>query len=316
MRSKIFLKLVAMILLLALSVVFFACDEKDNQQEDGPSIDNDVSSSHTLSFAGNSYLKIGLKKNNTYEADATAESFVNGDITYSGAEGDIVGGTWSSGNDGLGVVSPQSFLVDQVLKAVGVTTATNLEDVTSQNIGLWNIEGGKMAVMAGGNNNGAIDTATVEKAVANVNYMHALFGIQPDRNLVINELIVLVDGSLSESAVLGILTAFHVAYRINGSEWIDIDVFGDKHFCDFSSSVEINLNKTQINAYMQSFDVQASPSTNARAVVIDLSDVANDQGDLAQIELVVYIAGADSDCVNAALGPVGVVNIFFNTIAG
>ena len=307
MKSKFYFKIIALLLMFTFVFVFFACDEKDNDNEQDNSGDEKY---YNISFACNPDVNVGLKKDNTYDPNATAESFVYGDVSYACVAGGIGGGTWSNGTVGLGQMIPHNFISGKQIKAVGVTTATNLEDVSFVNTGCWNTKDGKMAIKANGNG-AELDPSTVEHAVANQNYVYLFLGVQPTKELAANKLIVLVDSS---STNVGLLAAFHVAYRINGSEWIDIDVFGNYHYLTRSNDVVINLNESQLGSYIDFFGVETPPTTEAQAAVIDLSDIAANTSDLAQIELVVYIAGPDSDCVTAGLNATGDINIFFHTV--
>ena len=75
------------------------------------------------------------------------------------------------------------------------------------------------------------------------------------------------------------------------------------------------LDDNQKNSYLASYTGKTTPAA-AAAVVIDLSQLAvSPTGNIVQVEIVIYIAGADSDCITGALGSNGNISIFFHTVA-
>ena len=285
--------------------------------------------------------------------------------------GNIGGGTWSGGSTGLGATIDHDIAWGAQSAAVGITSAalqqatievdddndpdtpTITEDVegywtgaTNGNTTAWTNSGIVIAANAAATTDESAALTNVTKAFANKNgvrysagaddtkvgdYAYLYIGASPTKALDSNELVILIDGSATSGQIVGILSAIHVAYRVNGGEgasgdtagnWKDLDVFSidneatteteeEFHYSDNITSVGCNLTETQRNAYKESYGNEA-PTTGAWAVTIPLTALT--QGAIDQIEIVIYIAGADSDCRDEAKGASGEISIFFNAI--
>ena len=297
--------------------------------------------------AGNA-VNIGVKKNNTYEETPTADMFLNGDVTYAPAEaGTIGGGQWNDGTTGLGSSLDHGIIWGAQSAAVGITSAGSAAEATTGNTTLWTKTGKVVAgnaptgatsnlsnpVLAMANNSGALYGGTTESSG---DYAYLFLGASPTKALTENQLIILIDGTSSSGTIVGMLSAIHVAYRVNGGrdsegtltgEWTDVDVFGadkpettDKvegnHYSDLLVDVECNLTTEQKASYVKSYtvgeNVPTAPSTKAMAVIID--GLTGVQGQIDQIEIVIYLAGSDSDCRDEAKGASGSISIFFHTV--
>ena len=288
--------------------------------------------------AGNA-VNIGVKKNNTYEGTPTADMFLNGDVTYAPAEaGTIGGGQWNDGTVGLGASLDHGIIWGAQSAAVGITSAGTAAEATTGNTTIWTKTGKVVAgnaptgetsnlsnaVLAMANNSGALYGGTTESSG---DYAYLFLGAAPTKALTENQLIILIDGTSSSGTIVGMLSAIHVAYRLNGAaEWTDIDVFGadnpettgtveGNHYSDLLANVECNLSTEQKASYVKSYtvgeNVPTAPSTKAMAVIID--GLTGVQGQIDQIEIVIYLAGSDSDCRDEAKGASGSISIFFHT---
>ena len=271
-------------------------------------------------------------------------------------------GDWEGGSVGLGARIDHDIAWGAQSAAVGITSATLQqatidvdddddpstpavpEDVegywtgaTNANTGLWASTGTVVAANSAATQEDDALLTNVTKAMANKNgvrytadgsgvqlgdYAYLFIGASPTKALESNELVILIDGSSSSGSIVGILSAIHVAYRVNSAgAWTDVDVFGaddpdvagvqGKHYNDSLAGVTCNLTETQKNAYNESYQ-KTAPTTGAWAVTIPLEAV--NQGDIDQIEIVIYIAGADTDCRDEAKGASGMISIFFNAI--
>ena len=287
--------------------------------------------------AGNA-VNIGVKSDNTYSANPTADMFLNGDVTYSGTAGQNGGGTWSGDQPGLGATLDHHISWGAQSQAVGITSADTETAVSTENTTTWK-SGGKV-VAANSPDGATTGVLTGAKwAVANGNdstspvtaadYVYLYLGASPTKALKTNQLIIMIDGTDSPGTILGMLSAIHVAYRvngdINGGEWKDVDVFGEddpdedgiqgNHYNTSLSSVTTNLLPEQQASWVASYTTGQTaptfPGTKSQAVVIPLEALT--QGAIDQIEIVIYLAGADSDCRDEAKGTEGQVYIFFHT---
>ncbi len=260
-------------------------------------------------------VNIGLKANCTYDADAIESAFVTGDCNYTASTaGTLGGGSWT-GEEGLSATLTHNISWGAQKKAVGVVN-TDIEAATSAtlaNTGLWNIESGTKAIAANmvKNESKANVLGNQTFATANTDYAYFFLGAAPTKALTSNELVIMVDTNGSTN--VGIMAALHVAYRLNGNgEWTDADIYDNVHYNQKTADLASNLTDTQKATYKDTYDTDA-PTTGVRQFAITGLATAKDQID--QIEIVIYIAGSDSDCVDAAKGSKGAITMFFNVVA-
>ena len=300
-----------------------------------------------ISVVANNAVNIGVKSNNEYAENPTADMFLNGTVTYTpGTAGKIGGGNWTDGAAGLGSTLNHGIMWGAQSAAVGLTTATLTPVDGSEgyytgpkttNTYEWDYtpvgDEELTVIAANAGKAGVADLTQVTEAVANKNgkryidkaeedetpsgdYAYLFLGASPTKKLTSNELVIMITGDQTQGSIVGILSAVHVAYRLNGaSDWEDVELFGDgNHYNTLLNDVNCNLTtgeNSQANAYNVSYGKPA-PTKGAWAIVID--GLTTTQGEIDQIEIVIYIAGADSDCRDEALGAVGSISIFFNAI--
>ena len=299
-----------------------------------------------VSVVANNAVNIGVKANNIYSATATPNDFMNGQVNYTpGTAGTFGGGEWKDGTPGLGATITHNIVWGSQKKAVGVTsgaaTAATYENTGFMTTGTSLTTGNVVAANGIADGTGAL--VTPEAAVANYNpnntkdeqnkyasdYVYLFLGVQPTKELSTNQLVILLAADADAGQIVGILAAVHVAYRVNGGDWIESEFFtGNDNaqtpapitYATELSKVNCNLTTEQANAYAKSYtkgsNTATAPTTGAKAVVIDLGkDYGIDaQTDLAQVEIVIYIAGKDTDCRNEALGVSGEISMFFHTV--
>ena len=272
-------------------------------------------------------VNIGLKKNNTYEEGAIDTAFVSGDCTFTkGTDGSLGGnGAKWEGVDGLSATISHGIIWGAQSQSVGVTTETTKDAATIANTGLWNATGGKLAIAAniGQDEQTKADILTDKNAaVANKDFAYLFLGAQPTKELTSNELIIAVDAR--QSINIGILSAIHVAYRVNSNgAWTDVDLFGADdpdttdnvegvHYNQKVASLKTNLTDTRVTAYQTAYG--ETPATGVYGIAIPLTALKTTDA-IDQIEIVVYIAGTESDCIDQAKGSIGTIQIFFNAVA-
>ena len=119
--------------------------------------------------------------------------------------------------------------------------------------------------------------------------------------------------------------AIHVAYRTklgdgNWSDWTDTDAFGTKKYSDTKAGVaDITINGNYANAkfgLVNATDNSTAKTTTikgAALVPINLSEYTSIDAaaPIDQIEIVIYIAGKDSDCVDSAKNGKTFIGLFF-----
>ena len=274
-------------------------------------------------------VNIGLKVNNTYANGAIDTDFVSGDCTFTPGDAGSLGGNkakWA-GTTGLSATVNHGITWGSQSLAVGVTTEATKEAATLATTGLWNITGGKTAIAA----NLGYDSKTEQNvltgkvdAIANNHFAYLFLGAQPTKELTTNELIIAVDAR--ESTNIGILAAIHVAYRLNSNgDWNDVPLFPEDtkdsegkvtnkgiHYDQKSAQLTTNLTGAQATAYQTAYG--NAPTNGIYGIAITgLATLTT--APIDQIELVIYLAGNDSDCIDQAKGAKGAIQIFFNAVA-
>ena len=258
-------------------------------------------------------VDIGLKTTCTYTPNPIDSDFVSGDVKYTAdAPGTIGKGGWSEGTSGLSSTLNHGIEWGAQNKAVGITTETTKEAAAIDNTGLWNQTNGKTVIAA----NGAKDKSGVnildqkDLAVANQHYAYFFLGARPTKDLASNELVLTVDATGSTN--IGILAALHVAYRLNSAgEWQDADIFDGVNYGQRTAELDSNLSVTQKAAYKKTYNTDA-PLKGIRSYAIP--NLATTKGQIDQIEIVIYLAGSDEDCIDQAKGSKGSISMFFNAV--
>ena len=299
--------------------------------------------------AGNA-VNIGVKQNNQHTITPADSDFRSGTVTYQSAvAGQLGTGTWD-GNTGLGATVSHGIKWGAQSKAVGAinttdnttpsTTASDygfigtgkFDKSTTDTVGMANktsATGAKTYLNAA--NKGATD-ATLDGATAaypnftpatsgdettNGDYAYLFLGVSPTQDLVSNELVIMLDGTNSQMNTIGMLAAIHVAYRVTKSgasavttQWTEVEFFSGKTQADSLNNATLDTTSFA-DAYNTAYGTTAPTS---KASVVKISDLTTTQGAIDQIELIVYLAGADADCVDNAKGASGDIKIFFNAV--
>ena len=279
-----------------------------------------------VSVVSSNAVNIGLKSNCVYEESVTDQSFVTGDCTFAaGDDGALGTGGWT-GETGLSATVNHNITWGAQSKAVGVSTeVAKATDATLATTGLWTKENGTKAIAANieKNKDGNEVLSNQSFAVANSDYAYFFLGAQPTKELASSELVILVDAT--QSTNVGILSALHVAYRLNSDgAWTDADIFGEDvkdaqgqvttsgiHYTQKSATLDSNLTETQKTAYKATYNKDAA-AKGLRAYAI--TGLTTDTAEIDQIEIVIYLAGDDSDCRDAAKGSKGEISMFFNVV--
>ena len=289
-----------------------------------------------LTVNASTAINIGLKKVCTYAADATSDSFVSGSCKYTGTPGQL-GGGWTGEVENMSPNIEHNINWGTVTKAVGVSSERTLDKATIGNTKTFKEQtaGGLMVAANLGKTAGST-FGDKELAVANgykggqddsttADYAYLFLGVSPSKALQAgtNKAYIIVQTSGNGSTV-GLSSAIHVAYRINGKNkeqteatWTDVDVFGDVHHGAprANQKVELPYDASAVTGLDGTLTYTSDKTVinNAAAYAIDLPATA--VGAIDQLELVIYLAGSDNDCVDAAKGVTVKVAIFFSAQA-
>ena len=292
-------------------------------------------------------VAIGVKTDCTYDPNDKndAGAFMYGNVTYTAptTEG-AVGGKWTNGTPGLGDAITHNIQWGAQNKAVGMTSGTLEADAvtgfltgaTYGNTGLLtatnsaDLAGGKVIAANGQEYKGEDSLKEValqeaRYAIANGapadgstsavmgDYAYLFLGVQAITTLEANELIITLTPTEDHATPnIGILAAIHVAVKVDGGNWQDKQFYNNAWNTPIANA-GTSLSEEQENAYANA--TGDDYGSNVGAVVIDLkSATANAGVDIAQVQIIIYIAGYDSDCNNAAsVNAAGAIDIFFHT---
>ena len=292
-------------------------------------------SGFNLEVKASTAVNIGLKRSSVYDAAATVDSFDSGSCTYTGTAGQL-GGTWTGELQTMSPTIEHNINWGSVTKAVGASSAASIENATIENTKNIKDQAPGLMVAANLGDQGGKDFGEKTAAVANGSaetqgdYAYLFLGVSPSKAIATgtNKVYIVIQASGNGSTV-GLAAAMHVAYRLNGGEgyvkdttegkWVDKDVFGEVHQKDprANSKAEIPYDATVLTSLdgvtNASYANQKTTINNAALVEIDLT--GTNVGDIDQLELIIYLAGADSDCVDAAKGVTVKVGIFFSAQA-
>ena len=282
----------------------------------------------------------------------SSSGFVSGATIYGNGTAGQVGGYWTGDVDGLSNELTHDIEFGAQTVAIGIqhsataisTPAATKATYTGTTVGgvLKEVEDGTEGYENYSINVAKLDDAgteldedSVAKAVANkagaggVNgdYVYMLLGVQPTKTLDINTLVVMLDMSTeagNASNTVGICASIHVAYRIcaNGGEpgdWTDVDIMGANNYAtQFTGGSALATNVVNgssgqaayADAYKATYSAASVPGRSYAAFITGLTTNA---ANIDQIELIIYISGPDTDCINAGKGASCAIKLFFCT---
>ena len=282
-------------------------------------------------------LIIGLKDDNTVSTTSTAADYFSGTTTYTRGATFDKQGTWGGDYNSLGSnIDLNSLSFKNLTKAVGTGTfagtagsfdvdgdytpgtATAGSADTSFNMANY------LTGMIQANGQGAsIDENSVDTAWKNVHYLDVVIGVQATKSN-LDSMTCYVTINPTAGAILGMNTAIHVAYRVvaPGADSIgdltDTDIYNDYHYSRTPGEVvntvfnaaETAYNTAHPDAHSAGLVCIGGSSTTtlnpgAITVAIPIEDVDSgsiDITDIYQVQLVIFIAGYDEDCLEGAKG--------------
>ena len=284
-----------------------------------------------FSVGTGSDVSIGLKINNTYEAEPSPGQFTAGTTPIGSAfatDGVVNGAiptldsTYWEGEAGLGSSIDMQLDLQNMEKAVGTgkigVSAGALDLSTLRTAATAETNG---VVMASGKDQANATASTVVNAYAQRDYLDVVIGVKASAND-LNSIVCNVTINPTQGIDLGMNAAIRVAWKINGSITAgtdgNVDAYGDNH----RTAVRTTLAKTLVggntttNAYGGTGQTLNDGAVNIPITIVDLADGQVISTDVIyQIHLVIWIDGTDSDCVNQALGVGSEIYINFSATA-
>ncbi len=274
----------------------------------------------TMSVVAGSDVAIGMAKTNAYKADATMDDFVNGSLTWDGAAAE----KWT-GDKALSSTLNTNLPAIQVSKAI--STAVKVGENYTVDATQW-VEANEANVVRASGNGATAENSSAEAAIMNAgkeadgttvkagDYISLAMGVQAVApNLKSIGCVITVEPT-GNKATLGMNAAIHVRYRLNGGNWQEADIYGNIHYTTPKSSTSIvNANP---NVVMDTDGTTPKNMTGAQSIKIDVEGSDTNTTALTgekinQLEIVVFIAGYDSDCNNASMGSSALIHINFVT---
>ena len=292
--------------------------------------------------AGN-VMNIGLNSSSLtdYSSTASPDMFVFGSCAYVGGDdGQFATGYWT-GTTGLGAGVTHDIVWSSQSKAVGfakLADSAAATTVTDATIGGLDFEGWNKIIAANGAR-GKIDAGTARFAVANKkttadsddstngDFVYMFLGAQPTTTLTdgTNKLHVVIQPQ-GAGTTNGMAAAIHVAYKLNGAAWVDVD-FSDKASSGYgaydkarsgnSAIINGDVTGTPTEGFtgVGTYNSSNKTTTIAGAVGIDIPLTqytdATQAAPLDQIQLIIYISGADQDCFDSAKNGQIKIGLFF-----
>ena len=289
-------------------------------------------------------LLIGVSGTNSFVGTPTNASFYSGTTAYTKGATFDAPGTWTGDVNALGGnVGLNNLNFSGISKAVGTgtftgtpgswdaethqytpgTVTTGTADTTFNNTnyqtGMIKAEGQATSV----------DEDTIDTAWKNFDYLDVVIGVQATKaNL--KSMTCYVTVNPGTSSIIGMNAAIHVAYELvkpNGTATNtlrDNDIYGTSYsFATKPNTVSNTVYDTAKAAYGDgnsagltclggSSDVTLNPGAMTFPITLDnLSSGTIDVSGIYQLHLVIYVAGFDGDCLEAAKGVSSTIYITF-----
>ena len=292
-----------------------------------------------VSVISDNAVNIGVKE--TYQHDTSAsgvspDAFFTNTAKYVQGEslGVVGGGTWTGDTRGLSATLDPSVNWGAQIAAIGSTAETVADGSTptklaTDKVTVWNgnstivkgnKDGAQVSVTKAQPNNSGADGS------GNGDYVHFIIGVSPTKDLGTNNFVIVVEPSSTGSS-LGVLASIHVAYRMTNykqsttGSWKDVDIYGTVNNGNtLKTSVKGNTDTTiggelvtgaLLTAYQSTYGKSVNVPTGSIAYQISGLDLNKDE--ITQLEVVIYMAGADNDCNDQGKTAAGSIKMFFNT---
>ena len=300
-----------------------------------------------VSVVSNNAVNIGMKSAYGLADTVSETQFVTGDVSFTSGTTTESGpgimenpGSWA-GTTGLSSTLTHNINWGSQAQAVGVSTQAVTSDdfskVNESNTRFWvtdtvsegNITygtntNGKNTVIAA--NKGTTDgqLTGAKKANANINgsgagdYVHFILGVSPTRALDKNSFVIMIVPTDTTSQ-LGVLASIHVAYRVvkqgasaTNAAWTEVDVYGTNTWSTKTDNVTSNVTGSVLTAYQNTIG-NTSATAPKGSYAVSINGLDTEVNKISQVEVVIYMAGADSDCNDQGKTSAGNIMMFFDT---
>ena len=291
-------------------------------------------------------LVIGLSKTNDFVTTPTQAAFFSGETNYKPGSTFNAQGEWDGTVNALASnIDLGGLTLQGIKKAVGTGTFTGTAgstyDGTTNSIKPGtNLDGTADTAFSNANYKTgmikaegqatSVDAKTIDRAWKQFDYLDVVIGVQAAKaNLTSMTCYVTVNPGTA--SIIGMNAAIHVAYEVvkpgaTATKTLeDKDIYGDAKFGNAPNSITNTAYNEAKNAYDTAHDMtstgmlclggEAGVTLNQGAITLpitlDTSAEGIDVNGIYQIHLVVYIAGFDSDCLEAAKGVTSTIYITF-----
>ena len=291
-------------------------------------------------------LLIGVSGTNNFVATPTNASFYSGSTTYKKGATFADQGTWEGDVNALGVnIDLNNLNLSNIEKAIGTGTFTGTpgswDADTHQYTPGTNLGGTADTAFSNANYKTGMIKAegqatsvkadTIDTAWKNFDYLDVVIGVQATKaNL--QSMTCYVTVNPGAGTIIGMNAAIHVAYELvkpNGTATntlVDNDVYGTSYsYATKPNAVTNTVYNTAKTAYDKNVanstgltclggDGKVTLNTGAMTFPIELDKVTSgaiDVSGIYQLHLVIYVAGFDSDCLEAAKGVSSTIYITF-----
>ncbi len=282
---------------------------------------------------------------------ATTTMFYSGATNYTkGATFDLPG-TWTGSTNALGSnVDLNGLNLQNITKAVGTGTftgeagswstgenpvykdGTNLGGTADTSFNNTNYKTGMIKAEGIADN---VNADTIDSAWKQYDYLDVVFGVQATKNDLQSMTCYVTINPTTVSQIIGMNAAIHVAYEVvtpksttsTVGTLTDVDVYGETNY---ATTVDQITNKVYNDAKDVYDKVKGQTSTgmaclggdpktnlNPGALTLEIpmeeltDNAVISRNDIYQLHLVIYIAGFDADCCEAAKGVGSTINITF-----
>ena len=290
-------------------------------------------------------LLIGVSGTNNFVGTPTNASFYSGTTTYTKGATFEAPGTWTGDVNALGVnVDLNNLNLSGISKAVGTgtftgtpgswdaethqyTPGTNLGGTADTSFNNTNYQTGMIKAEGQAT---SVNEDTIDTAWKNFDYLDVVIGVQATKaNL--KSMTCYVTVNPGTDTIIGMNAAIHVAYELvkpNGTATntlSDNDIYGSSTYATKPNTVTNTVYNTAKTAYDAAKgsstgltclggagDVTLNPGAMTFPITLEnLGSGTIDVAGIYQLHLVIYVAGFDGDCLEAAKGVSSTIYITF-----
>ena len=292
-------------------------------------------------------LLIGVSGTNDFVASPTNAAFYSGSTTYTQGSTFDAQGKWEGDVNALGVnIDLNNLNLSNISKAVGTgtftgnpgswqadprqyTPGTNLGGTADSQFNNTNYKNGMIKAEGQAT---SVDAKTIDTAWKNFDYLDVVIGVQAT-NSNLKSMTCYVTVNPGTGSIIGMNAAIHVAYELvkpgetAKNTLTDNDVYGTSN--SYATKPNGVNNTTYTTAKAAYDDAKKTTSTGLTCIggagdvtlnqgamtfpitIDNLTDGTIDVAGIYQLHLVIYVAGFDGDCLEAAKGVSSTIYITF-----